>query len=145
MRTENLLHQQPFLDHPCRNEATLWKRWEHIKLAKSLLLTQSGRNEATLWKRWERSNFIIWLFSMAPTRRNEATLWKRWELSLSLVTNNIWGMAVGMKPLSERDENAWLLHTYPFGVLLSCRNEATLWKRWELTEAIKSAIHTNPL
>ncbi len=37
---------------------------------------------------------------------------------------------VGMKPLSERDENNSIkkilsVHTNP------CRNEATLWKRWE--------------
>jgi len=72
--------------------------------------------------------------------RNEATLWKRWEHLLQnfIKINN--SETVGMKPLSERDENsvacniAWL-------ILNASRNEATLWKRWE---PLLSSLKYNP-
>jgi len=63
--------------------------------------------------------------------RNEATLWKRWELSTSGTTSSFDYLEVGMKPLSERDENPSLSKT-PWISFNICRNEATLWKRWEL-------------
>ena len=37
---------------------------------------------------------------------------------------------VGMKPLSERDENSWGTISYQDYSVIG-RNEATLWKRWE--------------
>jgi len=37
--------------------------------------------------------------------RNEATLWKRWELPRDFSGNSVNVPVVGMKPLSERDEN----------------------------------------
>jgi len=42
---------------------------------------------------------------------------------------------VGMKPLSERDENFLNLNPY-FEASKFGRNEATLWKRWELGDTI---------
>jgi len=44
---------------------------------------------------------------------------------LSLIHSITRGTLVGMKPLSERDENAWLIAFFrPFRI--DCRNEATL-------------------
>jgi len=37
--------------------------------------------------------------------RNEATLWKRWEPGIVSKVLPYLGLPVGMKPLSERDEN----------------------------------------
>ena len=41
----------------------------------------------------------------ASISRNEATLWKRWEQGRVLLGLSVKTLQVGMKPLSERDEN----------------------------------------
>ena len=149
-----------------RNEATLWKRWElcwnynrnrffffGIVGMKPLSerdenisgtcnrdrFNDRGRNEATLWKRWEP----CWIHLQQPSlswSRNEATLWKRWEHSSVPYETESIKDAVGMKPLSERDENFRISFRLSWNTGL-CRNEATLWKRWELL-GVPLLIHT---
>jgi len=63
--------------------------------------------------------------------RNEATLWKGWEPELIWEDQTVDKIQVGMKPLSERDENTNPLFGHNKSSVVS-RNEATLWKRWEL-------------
>ena len=111
-----------------------------VKSLTSKSQRNSCRNEATLWKRWELC--IIWEVQPKPHQsRNEATLWKRWEPRLILLWfTNVTG--VGMKPLSERDENKLRILVTGF-CYASCRNEATLWKRWELKKL--SHYHQNIL
>ena len=93
-----------------------------------LLSCLACRNEATLWKRWEPKNKKGWLLPCARCR-NEATLWKRWErLGVPFPTLTV-QKHVGMKPLSERDENQWssqpcCFGTFPVGMKpLSERDE----------------------
>jgi len=58
-----------------------------------------------LSERDENTSSNVWLKNKSPHGRNEATLWKRWEPRGSQVTQSTIRGPVGMKPLSERDEN----------------------------------------
>ena len=130
MRTQALWFQTCHTQIACRNEATLWKRWEpkihyylprvHSERVGMKPLSERDENPASLRPDMNKFNVC----------RNEATLWKRWELSTHGDVDIEYFFPVGMKPLSERDENV------PSGFLaaanaIACRNEATLWKRWE--------------
>ena len=141
---------------PCRNEATLWKRWEltgafpvailkpenvgmkplserdenKYQNAELFLKISVSRNEATLWKRWELCLSRNPVCNVSNVCRNEATLWKRWERIQRLLHSQLLQGNVGMKPLSERDENIYTIFI-SVPSIDTRRNEATLWKRWE--------------
>ena len=111
-----------------RNEATLWKRWEHIFiLYYRHECINPRRNEATLWKRWELE--IPKLLKIFIKGRNEATLWKRWEPTSAVLTAALLATCRNEATLWKRWEHTWIA-THEIAYVL-CRNEATLWKRWE--------------
>jgi len=56
---------------------------------------------------------------------------ERDENSVVIINPNLPADTVGMKPLSERDENS-THQSNGVWCQINCRNEATLWKRWEL-------------
>ncbi len=55
---------------------------------------------------------------------------ERDENTMDKFNNTTFIHGVGMKPLSERDENMDKFNNTTF-IHGLCRNEATLWKRWE--------------
>ena len=149
---------------PRRNEATLWKRWEpHLLHVNSINLNVlvgmkplSERDEnhtnvtacgvkliivgmKPLSERDENSDSPPSFSALKLISRNEATLWKRWELLRRGMCTRQFLLNVGMKPLSERDENLGYNWEYKKG-RVTCRNEATLWKRWELIDEIRQFL-----
>jgi len=94
-----------------------------------LIANDIRRNEATLWKRWELPCYLPWRLNI--NRVGMKPLSERDENSSLHVGTSNTNSTVGMKPLSERDENDNSLVCH-IVYLFTCRNEATLWKRWEL-------------
>ena len=129
MRTVICFPELTIWRNECRNEATLWKRWEPGFRSQPEPQEFPCRNEATLWKRWEHHvpgaphYYFLAGVGMKP-------LSERDENYISWILAIFWKEDVGMKPLSERDENT-LSTIRNFLKNSTCRNEATLWKRWE--------------
>ena len=155
MRTVDAVLGTTIISTVCRNEATLWKRWEHPSRMRLILISFTKVGMKPLSERDEnpsssrRRHLVSYEVGMKPLSerdenvsseknnpsliklsRNEATLWKRWEPVEYPSGFLAEVFLVGMKPLSERDENLPLLFRH-LKMWLRRRNEATLWKRWE--------------